>query len=209
MQRLDTSHAPASDGPEPVANRKEIAGLLPVSTWKFQGGVYPPNHDAGSGRPVTREDMRHELQHPAPILLRRRFARQKHVRQPITKRAGSITVVSTCARCNAIALRRRHCISPPRVERAAFYRGVCKPRGPPELYAEGVSSRGWQRVPDITASRYGRLRRCGGPRVERCVQPWAMSCNAFGVRQGIVSGILKLRDAPARRRVVRFSSCCR
>jgi hypothetical protein len=36
----------------------EVAGLLPASTWKFQGGVYPPNHDAGSGRPVTGEDMR-------------------------------------------------------------------------------------------------------------------------------------------------------
>jgi hypothetical protein len=39
---------------------KGIAGLLPVPAWIFQGGVYPPNHEAGSGRLVTTEafDMR-------------------------------------------------------------------------------------------------------------------------------------------------------
>jgi hypothetical protein len=39
---------------------KEIAGLLPVPSWIFQGSVYLPNHEAGSGRPVSTEaqDMR-------------------------------------------------------------------------------------------------------------------------------------------------------
>jgi len=58
VQRLDTSFVLAGDGPEPVANGYEITGLLPVSTWIFPGGVYPPNHEAGSGRPVTGEDLR-------------------------------------------------------------------------------------------------------------------------------------------------------
>ena len=59
---------------------KGIAGLLPVSTWKFQPVPKPGNHDAGSGRPVTKEDMRcMNYNQPTPILLRRRSARQKHV----------------------------------------------------------------------------------------------------------------------------------
>jgi len=31
--------------------------LLPVPTWIFPGGTCPPNHEAGSGRPVTTEAM--------------------------------------------------------------------------------------------------------------------------------------------------------
>src|SRR5262249_55471210 len=34
-----------------------IAGLLPVPTWVLQGSVDLPNHEAGSGRPVTTEAM--------------------------------------------------------------------------------------------------------------------------------------------------------
>ena len=46
------------------------------------------NHDAGSGRPVTREAMSHATTTPtAPILLRRRSARQKPVR-PRPRRHG-------------------------------------------------------------------------------------------------------------------------
>src|SRR5829696_2247744 len=35
----------------------EVAGFHPAPPWDFQGGVYPPDHDAGSGRPVTAEAM--------------------------------------------------------------------------------------------------------------------------------------------------------
>src|SRR5262245_41341682 len=68
--------------------KTEIAGLLPVSKVEVSASVRGAgNHHAGSGRPVTNEDMRHELQPITPILLRRRSARQKHVR-PRPRRQG-------------------------------------------------------------------------------------------------------------------------
>jgi hypothetical protein len=69
VREADTSHGPAGDGPEPVANGNEIAGC-PGLNVGFSGKCVLPDHDAGSGRPVTTGAMRHALLHrPAPILL--------------------------------------------------------------------------------------------------------------------------------------------
>ena len=52
----------------------------PVPAWNFQPCRSTGNHDAGSGRPVATEDMSMRLYNqPAPILLRRRSARQEPV----------------------------------------------------------------------------------------------------------------------------------
>jgi PQQ-like domain len=52
----------------------------PVPAWIFRRSV-PPNHEAGSGRPVSTEAIRHALLHrSAPILRGRRSTRQDPVR---------------------------------------------------------------------------------------------------------------------------------
>ena len=56
MQRLDTSHAPHGDGPEPGAKVKRDRGLAPGPSVEVSASAQGAgNHDAGSGRPVATE----------------------------------------------------------------------------------------------------------------------------------------------------------
>src|SRR5262245_65984648 len=80
LQHLDTSHGLDGDGPEPVANVRGIAAEAGPSVDLSGSALGTPNHEAGSGRPVTTEARTHATLFPAaPILRRHRFARQEHV----------------------------------------------------------------------------------------------------------------------------------
>jgi hypothetical protein len=64
---LDISHVLAGDGPGPVAGGKEIAGCPGLGVDRSAGAQGTGNHEAGSERPVTGEELLALTGHLFPV----------------------------------------------------------------------------------------------------------------------------------------------